>query len=215
MKFSRLQHKDIAVWLTKEDPTALSTYLTASQKSFADSIGLEKKRGDFLRSRALLNFATGNLASYTFQDLGPRKHGDFYVSLSHKDTYAAVSLSLVYEHLGVDMERFKPLSSAFRRKVLSLTELESFSESFLPTVLAFSFKESVYKALNPTYPQVKYFHQCEILSFLNHSITAKVTLREPSTSEVTKELTLSGWVWTLESHSTSYAVTLAYCLKSS
>lgn len=215
MKVSRFQHKDIAVWLTKEDPSALYKYLISSQTAFADSIKLEKKRSDFLRSRALLNYATGTMGSYNFQGSQPQKHGDFYVSLSHKDPYAAASLSLVHQHLGVDIESFKQLTSNFRNKVLSLRECQNFSEIHLPTVIAFSFKESVYKALNPTYPQVKYFYQCEIVSFLNDAITAEVTLRDPISETITQQLYISGNIWILESHSTSYAVTIAYCLKNS
>ncbi|MEI8025480.1 MAG: 4'-phosphopantetheinyl transferase superfamily protein [Pseudomonadota bacterium] len=215
MKVSRFQHKDIAVWLTKEDPSALYKYLIPSQKLFADSIKLEKKRSDFLRSRALLNYATGTMGSYNFQESQLQMHGDFYVSLSHKDPYAAASVSLVPQHLGVDIEGFKPLTSNFRNKVLSLRECQNFSETHLPTVIAFSFKESVYKALNPTYPQVKYFHQCEIASFLNNVLTAQVTLRDPTSETITQQLSISGYIWILESHSARYAVSIAYCLKNS
>ncbi len=214
MKVSRLQHKDIAVWLTREDPSALHKYLIPSQTIFAESIKLEKRRSDFLRSRALLNFATGTMLSYNFQETLPQRHGDFYVSLSHKDSYAAASLSLVHELLGVDIERLKPLTSAFRLKVLSPRECQNFSEALLPTVVAFSFKESVYKALNPTYSQVKYFHQCEILSFVNDAILAKVTLRDPISETLSKQIYISGTIWTLESHSAFYVVSIAYCSKS-
>ncbi len=215
MKISRFQHKEIAVWLTKEDPSALDKYLVPSQRLFAESIKLEKKRSDFLRSRALLNYATGTIGPYNFQESQPPKHGDFYVSVSHKDGYAAASLSLVHQHLGVDVELFKPLSAHFRNKVLSSSECQNFSETLLPTVIAFSFKESVFKALNPTYPQVKYFHQCQIVSFLNNAIKAEVTLGDPNSEATPKRLCIYGNVWILESHETRYAVSIAYCLKSS
>jgi 4'-phosphopantetheinyl transferase EntD len=229
MKFSCIEFDGIKVWLTHDESKELERYLVPAQRIFAESTKLEKRRQEFIKSRALLNFATDSRAEFNLPASGPSQHGGYFVSISHKDNVAVVATSKTYDLLGVDMERLQVTSPPIRHKVLTPLESQKFSEDHLPTLSAFSFKESVYKALNLTYPKVKYFHQCEILTWEQGVIEASVTFM-PETSSVDQStaiqeasaedsstspttLSLSGKVWNHEYPTARYVVSVAYMLK--
>lgn len=231
MKFSRIQWDGIQVWLTQEEREELVPNLTSEQITYTETLKLEKRRSEFMKSRALLNFATDHRAEFRLPHAGPCQHGSYWVSISHKDNIASVAISKTYDLLGVDLERIKSLSPPIRNKVLTPTEIHKFSEDQLPTLTAFSYKEAVYKALNLTYPNVKYFHQCEILSWSQGLIEAEVSFAEDNNSQPLDSrldsrprhsnqqppslttLSLKGMVGTYDSITDTYVVSLAYVLK--
>jgi phosphopantetheinyl transferase (holo-ACP synthase) len=205
MKHSRIDFSNLSLWLTNERVDELIPYLTSSQISDAAKFKLEAKKHDFLRSRALVNFASGVICEHIPRSEEVLKHGNYFTSISHKDPYCAVLASETKSLLGVDIELLGCDRSALRKKVLSPAEMDTFAESDLPAVYAFSFKEAVFKCLNTTHSEVKYFHQCKIVSFKDSKFIAQIVT--PSLIS----LEILGRAFHLTSSSGEYILTVAYC----
>lgn len=205
MKHSRIDFSNLSLWLTNERVDKLVPYLTSSQIFDSEKIKLEAKKHDFLRSRALVNFASGVICEHIPRSKQVVKHGNYFISLSHKDPFCAVLASEARSFLGVDIELLGRHSSTLRKKVLSPAEMDIFTEGDLPSVYAFSFKEAVFKCLNSAHPEVKYFHQCKIESFKDSKFVGQIVT--PSL----KSLEILGRAFHLTSFSGEYIVTIAYC----
>lgn len=188
MNVLRFCFADSVIWITGTDIQSAEQYLTTRQKDFANTHLSDVKKGDFLRSRALLNYIIGELrefpsdpatspesagAPHSHPILPCEMHGNLYVSLSHKKNFAAV-VSSNHPSYGIDLELMKPTQPGLRNKVLSQGERIRFSAEKLDTLTAFSFKESVFKAINRKFPDVRSFYQCEIVEVRNDMIEAKM-----------------------------------------
>jgi phosphopantetheinyl transferase (holo-ACP synthase) len=204
MKHLRIDFSDLSLWLTNESIEMSIQYLTASQITAADQFKLHSKRQDFLRSRALVNYATGTVRPYVPRSELVVRHGDYFASISHKEQYCAALTSMSKSLLGVDIELLGRDRSTLRKKVLSTSEMAAFDELDLPSLYAFSFKEAVFKCLHTTYPEVRYFHQCEITNFTDHQFQARILL--PSLPH----LRILGRAFKLTTPAGEYVITVAY-----
>ncbi len=100
------------------------------------------------------------------------------LSISHSDKYAAVLLAEGKTSLGLDLEDFGKQVERVRHKFLDEAENNLISQSndeLLALHLAWSAKESLYKALNPEEPYLKAF-KVQSLVFDRAQQRAKLSL---------------------------------------
>jgi len=90
-------------------------------------------------------------------------------SISHKRTIAVAMVCLSKGHtLGVDIEDYGPARLAIAPKVLRPEELDAIAhlpdpQRWMATLLRFSIKESIYKALDPWVRRFVDFHEAHVV----------------------------------------------------
>ena len=110
----------------------------------------------------------------------PTSRQDLSISISHK-RHMAVALVARHEHgsLGVDLEDLSPVREGIEGRVLrpeEIQEVQSLSASrrWISTLIRFSIKEAIYKALAPRHRRYIGFQEAAVFPDLDG--TAKVTL---------------------------------------
>lgn len=137
---------------------------------------VDKRRAEYLASRyaarmAMNDYGITDFTLHNDADRAPVWPASVSGSLTHTAGRAVVITALAKEgyHIGVDVEQMiaEPTAIEMSKMIVSASELNYFSQAGISLVtaltLAFSLKESLYKAL---YPQIKKFidfHSAEVI----------------------------------------------------
>lgn len=111
----------------------------------------------------------------------PAVNSTWTASISHKRTLAVSAIALREGGtLGIDLEDYDPARPTITGKILTPAETEAIAElpdrrAWIATLLRFSIKESIYKALDPFLRRYIDFHEAEVWPNLDG--TAQVTLK--------------------------------------
>ena len=113
----------------------------------------------------------------------PTSRQDLSISISHK-RHMAVALVARHEHgsLGVDLEDLSPTREGIERRVLRSDELEEVqimpgTRRWTSTLIRFSIKEAIYKALAPKHRRYIDFHEAAVYPQLDGSAKVELHLK--------------------------------------
>ena len=114
----------------------------------------------------------------------PTTRQDLSVSISHK-RHMAVALVARHEHgsLGVDLEDLSPSREGIEQRILrpeEIAEVETLpaNRRWISTLIRFSIKESIYKALAPKHRRYIGFHEAAVFPGLDGSARVELHLTE-------------------------------------
>ena len=169
-------------WLAAGIPVhldELECYLHPQELLHAQSFVAVSKREEFLRSRYLYHAITEDPSPFI------RAHGAIPVwpphlrgSLTHKN--GSIGLTSMPASsclsLGIDAELQGAVTERLAKKIVIPREHEFLNSVKISDglTLAFSFKESIFKALNPLTKKFLDFHDAEIVHLDEYCITAKL-----------------------------------------
>ena len=176
-----------------------------------------KRRADFLAGRYVAKKAIRELRHDVYDvhlgsDRAPIWPTGIIGSISHSNSIAisVVSLKEDNQYLGVDIESFIGEDIAFeiKNQIINKQEEITLNSSGLPfcicLTLAFSAKESIYKAM---YPKVKRYFDFSDVNIINLCLTRKIILLEV-VSEIPEVLGVGKYFECIFSIESSYVLTL-------
>ena len=218
----RNEREGISIRIAYADgPTAVKTALNSlhiDEISQSEAIKTEKRKDEYIISRWLARELLGVKSPILRGDRSPPKWPDgTRGSISHKNGIAAVAVVSPFtanSYVGIDIEREDSVGVHLDRSILTPGDtklIASLPSSDHPKARAiiFSFKESLYKALNPIESVFFWFEHASVEKIDLDSGVIVAKLNKDITKLHKTGTLVHGFFHTISHHNQNYILTIA------
>lgn len=147
---------------------------------YANTLGSEKRRKEFLAGRRLIRVALGEIGPVLpAESRAPQFPQGIYGSLSHSEGYIGFAHAKA-NPIGLDLQVHRDVSDGFRRRICA-----SKAEEHIEPVRLFSAKEAAYKALTPWHDFIFFPRYIELASGADGCFAVSSVKGEPPKQSVT------------------------------